>query len=193
MSSHDFVVGFVEWDEFARLASAPATVTLRGRVTSVDEPAERMIFAPPDFWRVEDELGRLRYVANDAGHYQWRASGSGLACFQGRRSGYWHAGGVNSTTLVRARDLVNPVDDDFTRPAGPVVETTFIDRPAWRVMLAPPPRKPQPVAQILDVESGVTLAYQSPEGLTLVGFTELQTDIDLAQDVFAVPAGDAEM
>jgi hypothetical protein len=80
---------------------------------------------------------------------------------------------------------VDPGDDDFTRPVGAVEETTFIGRPAWRVVLAPPARKPQAVCQVVDVESGVTLAYQSPDGLTLVGFTSLETNVELASDVFA--------
>lgn len=184
-------VGTVTWDDFTRLASAPVTLALQGRVTSVDGPAERLIFAPPDFWRVEDDHGRLRYLANEIGHYQWRAGNDEQACFQTRQPGYWHSGGVNSTGLVRPRDLLNPTDDDFTRPAGPVEEATFIGRPAWRVMLTPPPRKPQAVWQVLDVESGVTLAYQSPEGLTLVGFTSLTTDVELSTSAFAAPADGA--
>ena len=130
------------------------------------------------------------YLANDAGHYQWRASSGQLPCFQARRSGHWHSGGVNSTDLVRPRNLLTASDDDFTQPIGPVEETRFIGRPAWRVMLAPPPRKPQPVWQVLDVESGVTLAYQSPGGLTLVSFTSLATGIAIPNGEFAVPAAD---
>jgi hypothetical protein len=160
-------------------------------VASVDEPAERLAFAPPDFWRVEDDHGRLRYLANDAGHYQWRPSSEDPACFQPRRPGAWHSGSVNCTNLVRSRDLMNTRDDDFTRPAGPVRETTFIGRPAWRVLLAPPPRKPQPVWQVLDVQSGVTLAYESPDGLTLVGFTSLATGVQLPPGTFDLPGDGA--
>jgi hypothetical protein len=188
---HYSVVDIVSWDDFARLASAPVTRTLRGRVVFADEPPERLTFAPPDFWRVEDDHGRLRYLANDVGHYQWRASSIDLACFQARRPGYWHSGGVNSADLVRPRDLVHPNDDDFTQPAGPVEEIIFIARPAWRVLLKPPPRKPQAVWQVLDVESGITLAYQSPDGLTLAGFTSLTTDIEPPSETFAEPANGA--
>jgi hypothetical protein len=186
-SAHDAPVGIVSWAEFAGLASAPVTVALRGRVASADEPAERLIFAPPDFWRVTDDHGRLRYLANETGHYRWRTSSGELAGFEERRPGCWTSGGVNCTDLVRARELVNPIDDDFTRPAGPVQEIVFIGRPAWRVLLAPPPHKPQPVWQILDVRSGVTLAYQSPDGPTLIAFTSLATDIDLPPETFAAP------
>lgn len=184
---HDSAMGTVSWDDFARLASAPVTITLQGRVVSVDEPAERVIFIPPDFWRVEDDHGQLRYLANDTGHYQWHASNDDQARFQRRRPGYWHSGGVNSTELVRSRDLVNPIDDDFTRPAGPVEEVAFIGRPAWRVMLAPPPHKPGGVWQVLDVESGVTLAYQSRDGQTLLGFTSLESYIEPPPGAFALP------
>lgn len=180
-------MGIVSWDDFAGLAGAPVTLTLHGCVASADEPPERLVFAPPDFWRVEDDHGRLRYLANETGHYQWRASSGELPCFQARRPGYWHSGGVNSTNLVRPRDLVNPTDDDFTRPVGPVEECTFIGRPAWRAMLAPPPRKPQAVWQILDVASGVTLAFQSPNNVTLIGFTSLTTDVECPPETFAGP------
>lgn len=185
-------VGTVTWDDFARLAGAPVTSALRGRTASADEPAERFLFAPPDLWRVEDDEGRLLYLANDVGHYQWRESSGQVACFQPRRSGYRHSGGVNCTDLVRPRDLLTPRDDDFTRPIGPVEETTVIGRTAWRVLLAPPPRKPEPVWQVLDVESGVTLAYESPDGLTVVGFTCLSTDVRPADGAFDVPPPSAE-
>jgi hypothetical protein len=183
-------VGTVTWDDFARLASAPVTLAVRGRVASADEPAEHLVFAPPDLWRVEDELGQLLYLANDAGHYQWRAADGQPACFQARRAGTWHGGGVNSTNLVRPRNLLSPSDDDFTQPVCSVEETTVIGRPAWRVLLAPPPRKPQPVWQALDVESGVTLAYQTPDGQTLLGFTSLATGIAIPNGAFAAPAAD---
>jgi hypothetical protein len=42
---------------------------------------------------------------------------------------------------------------------------------------------------VLDVESGVTLAYQSPDGPILAGFTSLTTDIELPAGTFAVPPG----
>jgi hypothetical protein len=145
-------------------------------------------FSPPDLWRVEDDHGRLRYLANETGHYQWPTSSGEPACFQPRRPGSWHSGAANSSDLIRPRELVNPRDDDFTRSAGPVEETIFIGRPAWRVMLAPPPHKPQAVRQVLDVESGATLAYQSPDGLLLVGFTSLVTGIRLPPETFASPS-----
>lgn len=180
----------LSWDDFARLASAPVTLALQGRVASADEPPERLAFAPPDFWRVEDDHGRLRFLANDTGYYQWNALNRDRPCFEARRPGYWQSGGVNSAGLVRSRDLLNPADDDFTRPAGSVEEVTVIGRRAWRALLVPPLRKPQPVWQVLDVESGVTLAYQSPDGLTLLGFTSLATGVEFPPDTFALPGDD---
>ncbi len=97
------MVSIISWDEFAGLASAPVTRTLQGRVVSADEPAERVAFSPPDLWRVEDDHGRLRYLANETGHYH-------------------------------------------------------------------------------------TLAYQSPDGLLLVGFTSLVTGIRLPPETFASPS-----
>jgi len=56
--------------------------------------------------------------------------------------------------------------------------------------LAPPPRKSQAVWQVLDLESGVTLAYQAPDGLVRVGFRSLATGIAVPYDPFAAPATD---
>jgi hypothetical protein len=178
----------IRWDDFARLASVPVTISLQGHVHSTDTAATELVtYAPPDFWHIEDEGGHLRYLANDAGHYQWPAGGGQLACFQPRRPGHWHSGDMTSPNLIRPRELVQPVDDDFTRPAGPVVEILFLGRPAWRVLFTPPPRKPQPVWQILDVASGVTLAYQSLDGTNAVEFTSFVTDIELSKATFLEP------
>ena len=133
-----------------------------------------------------------RYLANETGHYQWNSPDGQVACFEPRRPGYWQSGNANGTSLVRPRDLMNPNDDDFTVPAGPVEQTTFAGRQAWRALLAPPRRKPQPVWQILDAESGVTLAYQSPDGRALVAFTSLATGIELPPDTFALPPADRQ-
>ncbi|WP_433291388.1 hypothetical protein ACQP2F_25350 [Actinoplanes sp. CA-030573] len=173
----------VSWTQFARLVGAPVTVTLRGRVASADEPAERVCFAPPDLWRVTDDDGHLRYLANDDGHYTY-PPGETRACFQPRRKGFWHSGGTVCSALIHPRDL-DDADDDFTRPLGAVEEIAFLGRVAWRVLLAPPARKPQPVWQVLDVASGVTLAYQAPDGQPLVAFTALETDVALPDGTFA--------
>jgi hypothetical protein len=181
-------MGVVAWEEFAQIASAPVTKTVHGRVRSIDmTPYEQVSYAPPDYWRVEDEHGRLRYLANETGHYLWRPGGRELAWFHPRRPGEWHSGDMTSHSLIHPRDLLGPLDDDFTHPAGPVQEVIFLDRPAWRVLLAPPPHKPEPVWQILDVTSGVTLAYQSPDGAAIAEFTGIETDVELPPEAFAAP------
>jgi len=181
-------MGTVQWERFARLASAPVTVTMRGEVRSVDmTPYERVWFAPPDSWRIEDETGRLCWLANDDGYYRTQAGGD-LATFEPRQPGSWRSGDMTAPTLIRPRDLVRPADDDFTRPLGPVEEVEFLGRPAWRVLLAPPPHKPRPVRQILDVVSGVTLAYRDPDGAAVVEFTAIETGAELPADTFAAPS-----
>ncbi len=85
----------VGWDEVARLASAPVTVTLRGRVRSTDDAPERLTYAPPDFWRVEDDDGRLRYLANDTGHHERDPPGAEPARVTPRRRGHWTSGGAH--------------------------------------------------------------------------------------------------
>ncbi len=177
----------ITWEQFALLASAPVTVALRGRVVSIDPPhVEWISHTPPDWWRIEDEDRRLRFMANESGHYTWPAGRSEAACFQPRRPGYFTSGGMVSPSLVRPRDLLRPIDDDFSRPAGRVEELTFIGRQAWRVLLAPPAHKPQPVWHVLDVLSGVTLAYQTPQGVSVAAFTELETDVEFPPGTFEV-------
>ena len=177
------------WGDFTQLASAPVTVTIRGEVRSIDTaPIEVLSYEPPDQWRIEDGAGNLCYLANETGHYQWPRGGGPLACFQPRQPGVWRSGGMTSPSLIKPRDLVHPQDDDFTRPAGPVEELTFLGRRAWRVLLAPPPRKPQPVWQILDVASGVTLAYQTPDGVGVVEFTTISTNLEFPPETFAEPS-----
>jgi hypothetical protein len=178
----------VTWEQFALLASAPVTVALRGRVVSIDPPhVEWISHTPPDSWRIEDEDRHVRFLANESGHYLWPAGRSGAACFQPRRPGYFSSGGMVGPSLVRPRDLLRPTDDDFSRPMSRVEEVPFIGRQAWRVLLAPPARKPQPVWQVLDVISGVTLAYLTTEGVSVAAFTELETDVELPPEAFEVP------
>jgi hypothetical protein len=177
----------ITWDDLARLESAPVTTAVRGRVWSADDPPERVVFAPPDFWRVEDDAGWLRYLASDDGFHQWQPPEGEVACFQPRRPGFWTSGGTTSPSLIRPRGLTNPRDDDFSRPLGAVEEVDFLGRRAWRVLLAPPARKPQPLLQTIDVESGITLAFQSREGRLLAGFTSLETGFEPSADSFTVP------
>jgi hypothetical protein len=180
-------MGTVGWESFARLAGAPVTVTVRGEVRSADmTPYERFWFAPPDSWRIEDESGRLRWLANDAGYYRPRSDGAG-AGFEPRQPGVWHSGDMTAPTLIRPRDLLRPIDDDFTRPLGPVEVVEFLGRQAWQVLLAPPPHKPRPVWQVLDAVSGVTLAYRDPDGAAVVEFTAIETGADVPADTFAAP------
>ena len=183
-------MGAVGWESFARLAAAPVTVTVRGEVISVDmAPFERVWFAPPDSWRIEDETGRLRWLANDEVFARWGPGGGEPAWSEPRRPGVWHSGDMTATTLVRPRELLRPHNDDFTRPMGPVEQTEFLGRPAWQVLLAPPAHKPRPVRQILDVASGVTLAYRDPDGVSIAEFTAFETGVDLPAETFTMPLG----
>lgn len=180
------------WEQFARLASTPCSQTVRGTVTSAETgtgTAEHVSFAPPDQWRIEDGEHCLRYLANHVGHFQYPAGGGPVACFAPRRADYWHSGGMQSPSLIMPRDLMKPVDDDFTAPLGPIEEVSFLSRRAWRAVLAPPARKPHPVVQLLDVDSGVTLAYQSTDGQPILAFTGITIGEPLSADTFTASSG----
>jgi len=175
------------WRDFVALEGRPVSVTVRGTVRVDDgqtDTIERMTYAPPDHWRIEADDGTLRYLANDTGHVQYPRGGGPVACFQPRDAGHWQSGGTASPPLIRPRGL-DPLDDDFTRPIGPVRELTYLGRPAWQVVLAPPARKPYPMVQVVDVATGLTLAMQSLDGHLLLGFTAIETGITLPDDTFA--------
>lgn len=178
------------WARFAALASSPVTVAVRGAVCTLEtgpQAVEYVTFAPPDNWRIEDREHRLRYLANEVGHFQYPAGGGPVACFQPRRTGWWHSGGMESPALIVPRNLTEPADDDFTRPTGPVEAITYLGRSAWRVTLAPPARKPQALVQVLDVASGVTLALESTTGACLIAFVDIETGVDPPDGTFRPP------
>ncbi|CAM3755046.1 hypothetical protein TSST111916_04820 [Tsukamurella strandjordii] len=63
--------------------------------------------------------------------------------------------------------------DDFTRPNGPIGETTFLDRSCWAVELAPPEHKPYPLQIVVDRESGAILQERNDDAGFSVEYIEL--------------------
>ena len=69
----------------------------------------------------------------------------------------------NGTQLLHRRVAGEYTGDDFTRPTGPVGETTFLGRPAYTVELAPPAHKPFPIQVVVDRETGLVLQQRVDE------------------------------
>jgi hypothetical protein len=67
----------------------------------------------------------------------------------------------NGTQLLHRREAGEFTGDDFTRPTGPVGETTFLGRPAYTVELAPPAHKPFPIQLVVDRETGLVLQQRN--------------------------------
>jgi hypothetical protein len=74
--------------------------------------------------------------------------------------------------------------DDFTRPTGPPVEVTFLDRTAWQVELAPPAHKPHPMQMIIDAESGLLLRQANNALDIFHEWVALDTDAQLPDERF---------
>jgi hypothetical protein len=67
----------------------------------------------------------------------------------------------SGTHLLCRREPREFADFDFTRPMGPVGETTFLGRRAWTVELAPPRHKPHPIQLVVDAETGLILQQRN--------------------------------
>lgn len=65
----------------------------------------------------------------------------------------------SGTQLLRRREAGEFTGDDFT--TGPVGETTFLNRPAYTVELAPPAHKPFPIQLVVDRETGLVLQQRT--------------------------------
>jgi hypothetical protein len=67
----------------------------------------------------------------------------------------------SGTQLLHRRTAGEFGGSDFTRPTGPVGETTFLGRPAYTVELAPPADKPFPIQLVVDRETGLVLQQRN--------------------------------
>jgi hypothetical protein len=74
--------------------------------------------------------------------------------------------------------------DDFTRPVGGPEEVVMLGRPAWRITLAPPPHKPEPMQLIVDQRTFVVLHEGNEAFDTQHEWAELDLDPDIDQDQF---------
>jgi len=67
----------------------------------------------------------------------------------------------SATNLLQRRSLESFLGGDFTTPTGPVTPTTFLDRAAWAVELAPPQHKPHPLQLVVDAATGLVLQQRN--------------------------------
>lgn len=124
-----------------------------------------------------DDVGRLR-VWRDGAHIRRETLAGTLTCLEHPGGEFWFVppGGTVADhhrathlafpdhQLTRRRPLREWDSDDFTRPTGPVEPVEYLGRTAWRVEVAPPPRKPHPLTWVVDDATGLVLSAGSAGG-----------------------------
>jgi hypothetical protein len=74
--------------------------------------------------------------------------------------------------------------DDFTTPVGGPEEVVMLERPAWRITLAPPPHKPEPMQIVVDQQTFLVLHEGNEAFSTHHEWIELNLDPDIDEDQF---------
>jgi hypothetical protein len=110
-----------------------------------------------DRMRIEEPDGRPNLIVGDELCWQFDRDHDEPVSSPARVVRY--AGG--GTELLSRRDAQEFSGDDFTRPTGPVRETTFLGRRAWTVELAPPQHKPHPLQLVVDADTGIVLQQRN--------------------------------
>ena len=90
--------------------------------------------------------------------------------------------------LTHRRALRDWSRTDYTQPTGPILPVTQMGRPAWRVEVAPPPRKQHPLTWVIDDQTGYVLSAESGGGdYVRWDHLEVGSDIDPAAFVWFGP------
>lgn len=92
--------------------------------------------------------------------------------------------GFGGTDLLHRGDVDRWRGTDFTRPTGPPTPTTFLDRDAWLVELAPPSHKPHPMQVVIDAETGMLLQLRNDAFRSVTEWTELAVGESLDPALF---------
>ena len=122
-----------------------------------EEPVLTRVWRSGRRVRLERPDGRPSLIVGDERCWQFRGddpvpveSPNRVVVYQG-----------NGTQLLHRRLAGEFTSDDFTRPIGPVEETTFLGRPAYTVELAPPADKPFAIQVVVDAETGLVLQQRN--------------------------------
>jgi hypothetical protein len=183
--------------------SGPPTALPTVRAPWFDDVLESMASAPTRYAgvvraRVDDDGGRdFSYrVVRDGQRVRCSALDGAVHLIAGRTTAWtrrdgtgerW-SGPVDPTFLHVADDYefgVHHFDwdrwegTDFTEPIGGPSEITMLGRPAWRITLAPPAHKPEPMQIVVDQQTFLVLH----EGSEAFGTYHQWTELDLAPDI----------
>jgi hypothetical protein len=143
------VIGYVA------LGSNPLPVFAGGRpsVDGQSPPPPIRVWRDGHRLRIEEPDGTINLIVSDTTCWQFDQNHDIPLATPHTELRYRGSG----TQLLTRRDASEFLDDDFTRPTGPVGATTFLGRLAWTVELAPPPHKPYPLQLVVDAETGIVL------------------------------------
>ncbi|WP_375483418.1 hypothetical protein [uncultured Jatrophihabitans sp.] len=86
---------------------------------------------------------------------------------------------------VRLFDWSRWKGNDFTEPVDGPEEVLMLGRPAWRITLAPPPHKPEPMQIVVDQQTFLTLHEGNEAFGTYHRWSELDLDPHIDESVFA--------
>ena len=123
--------------------------------------------------RVEEPDGAVDVIADADTCWQWE-QGSDVPVTAARELLRLSPGAIG---LLERRSADSFLDDDFTRPTGPVGVTNYLGRTAWTVELAPPSDKPHPTQLVVDAETGLVLQKRN-DGF---GFREEWIEFETAE------------
>jgi hypothetical protein len=87
--------------------------------------------------------------------------------------------------LTTRRRLDEWSGDDFTKPAGPAVATSYLGRDAWQVEILPPPHKLFPLTLVVDAATGLVLSQRNDGWRSATEWVELEVGADVSDDLFS--------
>ncbi|QCQ92324.1 LolA family protein [Rhodococcus sp. SGAir0479] len=119
--------------------------------------------------RIETLDGRPVFITDGESAWQFDGTGDPPLRSDARRVRYLGSG----RELLVNRPAHEWLGDDYTRPAGPIEETTFLGRDCWAVDLAPGPRKSGVLRIVVDRESGVELEQRNVAADVRVAYADL--------------------
>jgi hypothetical protein len=170
------------WSFFARGDTAPVAAGVRPGVDHDDPPPLR-VWRRGHQLRVEEPDGRVNLIVGQ--DRVWHYDADRQVHVESPLGPVHYP--VNGTQLLERRSRAEYAGDDFTRPTGQVAATTFLDRPAWTVELAPPPHKQHPVQLVVDALTGIVLQQRNDDVGTTDEWVELVVGEDLDAGLFRWP------
>lgn len=130
--------------------------------------------------RIETPDGRPVFITDGDSAWQFGPTDEPPIRSDARRVRYLGTG----SELLSNRPAHDWLGDDYTRPAGPIEDVTFLGRDCWAVDLAPGPRKAGLLRIVVDRESGAVLEQRNDTADTGVAYTEITVGEPVGDEMF---------